>query len=141
MLMRLEKIIVAAALTLGFLGIGAGAARGNGEQIDAQPFVPPTYEYQQLSNQPRPTDYWQQVGTNAVIVGDYPNALVALSKAVDLTASSQPEILEQRGWVHYRLGNYQLAAADMRAATALYLAEQSYKDYVNARNMLLFIDS
>lgn len=94
-----------------------------------------------LTSQPQPADYWQQVGTNAVIVGDYPNAIAALNKAIDLTDASQPELLEQRGWVYYRLGNENLALADLRAAAALYLAEQSYQDYANAQNMLDFIDS
>ncbi|MEM1251847.1 MAG: tetratricopeptide repeat protein [Cyanobacteria bacterium P01_H01_bin.21] len=107
----------------------------------AQPFVPPTYEYQNLASQAEPADYWQQVGTNAVVIGEYQNALAALNKAVDLTEAREPELLEQRGWVHYRLGNERLASADLRAAAALYLAEQSYKDYVNARNILRFVDS
>ena len=139
--MRFQKIVLAIALTLGIWGISANAARGDGEQTNLQSFVPPTYEYEKLTSQPQLADYWQQVGTNAVIVGDYPNALVALSKAVDLTEAGDPELLEQRGWVHYRMGNERLAAADLRAAAALYLADQSYKDYLNARNMLHFVDS
>ena len=139
--MRFRKIIFALALTLGFLGISASAARGEEAQTTPQPFVPPTYEYESLTSQPQPVDYWRQVGANAVLVGDYPNALAALNKAVDLTGASDPEILEQRGWVHYRLNNERLASADLRTAAALYLADQSYKDYLNARNMLMFVDS
>ncbi|MEM9803716.1 MAG: hypothetical protein AAF959_00425 [Cyanobacteria bacterium P01_D01_bin.56] len=138
--MRPRKIIFAIALSVGFLGISANAARGEEAQIDTHPFAPPTYEYSRLMSQ-QPADYWQQVGVNAVIVGDYPNALAALNKAVDLASASEPELLEQRGWVHYRLGNEQLASADLRTAAALYLADQSYEDYLNSRNMLLFVDS
>lgn len=139
--MRFKKIILATALTLGFLSINAGAARGEGNQTNIQSFTPPTYEYESLTDQPKPAEYWQQVGTNAVIIGDYTNALAALNKAIDLAGAREPELLEQRGWVHYRIGNERLASADLRAAAALYLAEQSYKDYVNSRNMLRFIDS
>ena len=139
--MRFQKIILAAALALGFLGLGASAARGSEEQASAHPFVPPTYEYEGLASQVKPADYWHQVGTNAVVAGDYPNAIVALDKAIDLTSAREPELLEQRGWVHYRIGNERLALADLRTAAALYLAEQSYKDYLNARNMVRFVDS
>lgn len=137
--MRFEKIILAAGLALGLLGVGANAARGE-ELADIQSFVPPVYEYESLAGQPQPASYWQQVGANAVVVGDYPNALAALDKAVDLTGASEPELLEQRGWVHYRLGNDDRALADLRTAAALYLSEQSYQDYVNAQNMLQFVD-
>ena len=139
--MRFRKIIFAIVLTLSFLGINASAARGEKEKTTPQSFAPPAYEYESLTSQPEPAEYWQQVGANAVLVGDYPNALAALNKAVDLSGASNPEVLEQRGWVHYRLGNERLASADLRAAAALYLADQSYKDYLNARNMLMFVDS
>lgn len=138
--MRSEKIFLAVGLGLVLLGMGASPARGE-EPTDSQAFVPPTYEYQSLTSQPQPADYWQQVGTNAVIVGDYPNAIAALDKAIDLTDARQPELLEQRGWVHYRLGNENMALADLRAAATLYLTEESYQDYANAQNMLEFIDS
>ena len=139
--MRFQKIILATALTLGFLGISATSARGDREQAEFQPFALPIYEYEELAEQPRQAEYWQQVGVNAVVVGDYPNALAAFDKAVDLTGTKEPELLEQRGWVHYRMDNKRLASADLRAAAALYLADRSYQDYVNARDMLRFVSS
>ncbi|MEM9809046.1 MAG: tetratricopeptide repeat protein [Cyanobacteria bacterium P01_D01_bin.56] len=136
--MKFNEIVVAFAIALGFLGLNAVAARGNEPQNRS--FVPPAYPYESLVDQPRPASYWQQVGANAAVVGDYQNALVALNKAVDLTGASDPNILEQRGWIHYRLENEHLAAADLRTAAALYLADQSYESYLNARNMLNFVD-
>lgn len=139
--MKFRKITVAAIASLTLLGTGSNAAKGETDQIALQPFVPPTYEYQQLESQQQLADYWQQVGANAVVAGDYPNALAALDKAIDLTGASEPELLEQRGWVHYRLGNESMAAADLRTAAALYLAEQHYDAYVNTRHMLEFLNS
>lgn len=138
--MRFKHIILTVGLALGLLGVTANAAKGQ-EKTDVQSFVPPTYKYRSLASQSAQSDYWQQVGANAVLVGDYPNALAALNKAVDLAATPTPELIEQRGWVHYRLDNEDLALADLQTAADLYLSEQSYQDYINAQNMLMFIDS
>lgn len=139
--MKFRQVTLAAIASLTLLGTGGHTARAEADVIALQPFVPPTYEYQQLENQQQLADYWQQVGANAVVAGDYPNALAALNKAVDLTSVSEPELLEQRGWVHYRLGNESMAEADIRTAAALYLAEEHYDAYVNTRHMLDFLNS
>ncbi|MBE9069160.1 tetratricopeptide repeat protein [Leptolyngbya cf. ectocarpi LEGE 11479] len=139
--MKFRDVTLAAIAALALLGTDSQTARAEVDSTALQPFVPPTYEYQQLENQRQLADYWQQVGANAVVVGDYPNALTALSKAVDLTSASEPELLEQRGWVYYRLGNESIAAADFRTAAALYLSEQHYDAYVNTQHMLDFLNS
>lgn len=106
-------------------------------------FTPPTYEYQPLpSSDPLVSaEAWQTVGMNAILVEDFPNALAAFDKAVDLSGASQPEILEQRGWAHYMAGEEAAAIADLEAAASLYLAEQQYGDYENARSMISFVDN
>ncbi|MBE9079703.1 tetratricopeptide repeat protein [Romeria aff. gracilis LEGE 07310] len=105
-------------------------------------FTPPTYEYQPLpsADQLVSAEAWQTVGMNAVLVEDFPNALAAFDKAVDLSGASEPEILEQRGWVHYMAGEEEAAIADLQTAATLYLAEQQYSDYENARSMVGFLD-
>lgn len=140
-LMKFRKVTLTAIATLALLGAGSQTARSEADNMALQPFAPPTYEYQRLENQQQLADYWHQVGTNAVVVGDYPNALAALNKAVDLAGASDPELLEQRGWVHYRLDNKSMAEADIRTAAALYLDEEHYDAYVNARHMLDFLNS
>lgn len=143
--MRLRHVALAAIVVL---ALAPGAARANEAENSqalrsaaARSFTPPTFEYQPLATQEQPVDYWQQVGINAVIANDYPNALAALNKATDLATSSEPKILEQRGWVHYRLGNEQMAFADLKLAATLYLTNENSDAHANTQSMLRYIDN
>ncbi|MEM8807267.1 MAG: tetratricopeptide repeat protein [Cyanobacteria bacterium P01_G01_bin.38] len=104
-------------------------------------FAPPTYRYQPLPQTLNTADAWQAVGMNAFLVRDYDNALFAFNKAVDLSGVQSPEILAQRGWLHYMMGNETFAIADLRTAAALYLDNQLYDRYVSTRNLVAFVDN
>lgn len=142
--MRLRHVALAA---IAALVLAPGSVRANeAENTQAlrsttRSFTPPTFEYQPLATQAQPVDYWQQVGINAVIANDYPNALAALNKATDLTTANEPNILEQRGWVHYQLGNEQMAFTDLKLAAALYLSNENNDAYANTQSMLRYIDN
>ncbi|ABW30020.1 tetratricopeptide repeat protein [Acaryochloris marina] len=84
---------------------------------------------------------WQTVGMNALIVEDYINSLQAFNKAVDLSAGQNPQILEQRGWVHYLQEQYERAISDLNQAAALYQAQSQAANYRNVRRMRLFIET
>ena len=101
--------------------------------------TPPAYKYRALDDSARDADYWQQVGINAFLLGDYHNALVAYNKAVDLSVDHVPEMLEQRSWIHYRIGNLRPAINDIQEAARLHWIGQNYDRYHNARETALFM--
>lgn len=81
------------------------------------------------------------MGMNALIVEDYINSLQAFNKAVDLSAGQNPQILDQRGWVHYLQEQYERAISDLNQAAALYQAQSQTANYRNVRRMRLFIET
>lgn len=104
-------------------------------------FERPTYVRRPLPYTLQTAQDWQTVGMNALIVKDYINSLEAFDKAVDLSARQNPEILEQRGWVHYLQENYEAAIADLNRAASLYQDQSQTVDYRNVRRMRLFIET
>lgn len=115
------KPFAAAIAATIFLGTAVRAETPQ-NQVTLQPF-PPAFDYGSFAGEPGDVNYgvgyWQEIATNAVVLGDYRNALVSFDKALDLAGAGAPELLEQRGWVHFRLGQYTFAIADLRTATAL----------------------
>lgn len=104
-------------------------------------FEEPTTIRQPLPDTLQTAQDWQTVGMNALIVEDYINSLQAFNKAVDLSAGQNPQILEQRGWVHYLQEQYERAIADLNQAAALYQAQSQTANYRNVRRMRLFIET
>lgn len=105
-------------------------------------FTPPTFDYLPTSaDKPliEPTT-WHAIGQNAVVVGDYENALVAFDKAVQLSPEADPEMLEQRGWLHYSLGYEEAALQDMSKAANLHLDEKNYSAHSNVLQMREFVE-
>lgn len=90
--------------------------------VEAMPqeFRPPTFATKPLPEALNTANAWQTVGENAAISGDYHNAIQAFNKAIDLSNGENPELFEQRGWLHYIQDNYQQALADLKAAALLY---------------------
>ena len=136
--MTFKNIAIATAAALAALALSADVARGETAIDD---FTPPSYRYQQLAREQTPFDYWHQVAVNAAAIADYPNALAAFDKAIDLAAVIKPRLLEERGWIHYRLGNYNMARQDLNAAAELYRQERRYGAYANTLRMMLFLPS
>lgn len=106
-----------------------------------RPFNQPTYVHQPLPNTLQTAQDWQTVGMNALIDQDYINSLQAFNKAVDLSAGQNPEILEQRGWVHYLQERYERAIADLNQAAILYQDQSQTTHSRNVRRMWLFIET
>ncbi|WP_299412758.1 tetratricopeptide repeat protein [Acaryochloris sp. IP29b_bin.148] len=104
-------------------------------------FERPTTVRQPLPYTLQTAQDWQTVGMNALIDEDYTNSLQAFNKAVDLSAGQNPQILEQRGWVHYLQERYERAIADLNQAAALYQAQSQTANYRNVRRMRLFIET
>ena len=105
-------------------------------------FTPPSFDYSPIS-QDEPlvkAETWQTIGQNAMVAGDYPNALAAFDKAVQLLPEETPEVLEQRGWLHYSLGDEAAALEDMSQAAELHLDNNSYAAHNNALRMREFVD-
>lgn len=105
-------------------------------------FIPPTFKYAPIdSNAPLvKSSTWQRVGQNAAVVGDYPNALAAFDKAVQLSTETDPELFEQRGWLHYSLGYEEEALEDFAEAAELHLDERNFSAHNNAVHMHKFVD-
>lgn len=115
----------------------ANAISGNQHRT----FEQPTYVQQPLPNTLQTAQDWQTIGMNALIDRDYINSLQAYNKAVDLSAGQQPEILEQRGWVHYLQERYDRAITDLNQAATLYQEQSQVADHRNVRRMRLFIET
>lgn len=60
---------------------------------------------------------------------------------MDLSAGQQPEILEQRSWVHYLQERYDRAITDLSQAATLYQEQSRVADYRNVRCIRLFIET
>lgn len=104
-------------------------------------FERPTTVRQPLPYTLQTAQDWQTVGMNALIAEDYINSLQAFNKAVDLSAGQNPEILEQRGWVHYVQERYERAIADLNQAAILYQDQSQTTKFRNVRRMRLFIET
>ncbi len=104
-------------------------------------FELPTYVHRPLPYTLQTAQDWQTVGMNALIAEDYVNSLQAFNKAVDLSAGQDPEILEQRGWVHYLQERYETAIADLNQAATLYQEQSQTPNYRNVRRMQLYIET
>lgn len=104
-------------------------------------FEVPSYVRQPLPYTLQTAEDWQTVGMNALIAEDYINSLQAFDKAVDLSAGQNPEILEQRGWVHYLQERYEGAIADLNQASILYQNQSQTANYRNVWQMRLFIET
>lgn len=102
-------------------------------------FEMPDYQLQPLPEVRNTAAAWQAVGMNAFLSQDYLNSLAAYNKAVDLSGSDNPEILEQRAWVRYRQERIGRAISDLEKAMQLYWDGQEYSEYRNARRFMLFI--
>lgn len=105
-------------------------------------FVPPSFSYAPIS-QDAPlvkASTWRAIGQNAMVVGDYPNALAAFDKAVQLSPEANPKVLAQRGWLHYSLGYEDAALRDMSRAAELHLDDRNYSAHRNVLHMREFID-
>lgn len=110
-------------------------------QMSVQSFVPPRYAYQPLPERPTTVEFWQQVGHNAVLAQDYANAVVAFDKALELSVDTKTELYMQRGWAHYLNQNEAEAIVDLKKAASLYLENQAFDRYINARRMAGFISN
>ena len=107
-----------------------------------QEFSTPTYEKQPLPQKLNTSEAWHAVANNAFIAQDYANSLTAYSKAIDLASpGSRPQLLEERGWVHYRLGHFERATEDLQSAADLYWQQDQWGDYRNVRQMRQFIEA
>jgi len=105
-------------------------------------FAPPTFTHSPISSSAPlvESSTWQAIGQNAVVVGDYTNALVAFDKAVQLLPKADPEVFEQRGWLHYSLGYEEAALRDMSRAASLHLDDSDYSAHSNVLQMREFVD-
>ncbi|NJN23310.1 MAG: tetratricopeptide repeat protein [Acaryochloridaceae cyanobacterium RL_2_7] len=103
-------------------------------------FSLPTFERQPLLHPLNTANDWQTVAQNAFLAQDYLNSVAAYGKAIDLAqGSDRPGLLEERGWVLYRLGQFERADQDFRQAAALHLQRQQWTSYNNARQMRQFV--
>jgi tetratricopeptide (TPR) repeat protein len=109
------------------------------DAIAVRGFAVPIYERQPLPEALNTAHAWQIVGMNAVQVSDYPNALAAFDKAVDLSGGNNPEMLEQRGWLHTLRGEYSEAIADLEAAAQQYANQSQYENALNALRIRDFV--
>ena len=111
------------------------------EEADLK-FEPPSFDYSPVAkNAPLvKSEVWQDVGQNAMVVGDYHNALAAFDKAVQLMPEAEPELLEQRGWLHYSVGDEADALSDLSRAAALHLEDGNYSAHSNVLYMREFVD-
>ncbi|MGB3237718.1 MAG: tetratricopeptide repeat protein [Geitlerinemataceae cyanobacterium] len=105
-----------------------------------QEFRPPTFERQPLPENLDTAKAWQTIGENAAVSGDYHNAIQAFNKAIDLSRGNNPELLEQRGWLHYTQDNYQQAIADLKAAALLYDDMENTTDRWDTCNMVSYVE-
>ena len=105
-------------------------------------FEIPTFSRQALSPSLNTAEEWKTVAQNAFIAHDYVNSIAAYGKAIDLSkASDRPELLEERGWVLYRLGQFEKADQDLREAASLHLMHQKWNAYNNVRQMRKFVSN
>lgn len=149
MAMRFSKLLqfTSAVSLMGCLGLipAAGIAQTVPENVNSpdavavRGFAVPIYERQPLPEALNTASAWQIVGMNAVQVGDYPNALAAFDKAVDLSGGNNPEMLEQRGWLHTLRGEYREAIADLEAAAQQYADQNQYENTLNALRIRDFV--
>ena len=105
-------------------------------------FEPPGFEYDLQAHQSSLalTSTWQSIGTNAVVEGDYENALAAFDKAIDLDVEADATILQQRGWLYYRMGHKAHALNDLWQAASVQLNQGDYAAYQNSMDMHRFVD-
>lgn len=106
-------------------------------------FAPPEFDYDPIpATAPLvKASTWQDIGENAVLTGDYPNALAAFNKALQLASLNSPEMLEQRGWIHYSIGNEAAAFQDLSLAAQAHLKQGDLDAHANAVNMRTFVDN
>jgi len=114
-------------------------ANGNVEAMP-QEFRPPTFEAKPLPNALDTANAWQTVGENAAISGDYHNAIQAFNKAIELSSGENPELFEQRGWLHYIQDDYQKALADLKAAALLYNEMDNTADRWDTCHMVSYVE-
>ncbi len=106
-------------------------------------FKPPTFEYDDFQSHQSSlalASTWQSIGTNAVVEGDYENALAAFEKAIDLDVDSDATLLQQRGWLYYRMGHKSHALNDLWQAASFQLNQGDYAAYQDSMEMHRFVD-
>lgn len=105
-------------------------------------FEPPSFEYD--SQSPKASlafaSTWQSIGTNAVVEGDYENALAAFDKAIDLDLDADATLLQKRGWLYYRMGHKSHALNDLWQAASFQLNQGDYAAYQDSMEMHRFVD-
>ncbi len=104
---------------------------------------PPSFEYDLKAHQSSLAlaSTWQSIGTNAVVEGDYDNALAAFEKAIDLDLDGDATLFQQRGWLYYRMGHKSLALNDLWQAASFQLNQGDYAAYQASLDMHRFVDS
>lgn len=105
-------------------------------------FEPPNFEYDLQAHQSSLalSSTWQSIGTNAVVEGDYENALAAFDKAIDLDLDGDATLFQQRGWLYYRLGHKSQALNDLWQAASFQLNQGDYSAYQGSLEMHRFVD-
>ncbi len=105
-------------------------------------FEPPSFEYDLQAHQSSLAlaSTWQSIGTNAVVEGDYDNALAAFDKAIDLDVDADATLLQQRGWLYYRMGHKAQALGDLWQAASFQLNQGDFTAYQDSMEMHRFVD-
>ena len=105
-------------------------------------FEPPRFEYdlQAHDSSLALASTWQGIATNAVVEGDYENALAAFDKAIDLDLDGDATLLQQRGWLYYRMGHKAHALEDLWQAASFQLNQGDYAAYQGSMDMHRFVD-
>jgi tetratricopeptide (TPR) repeat protein len=105
-----------------------------------QEFLPPTFTPQPLPENLDTTKAWQIVAENAAVSGDFHNAIKAFDKAIDLSDGRNPELFEQRGWIHYIQDDYQQAIVDFKAAALLYEETENTAGLWDACQLVSYVE-
>lgn len=105
-------------------------------------FEPPSFQYDLTAHQSSLAlaSTWQGIGSNAVVEGDYENALAAFEKAIDLDLDADATLFQQRGWLYYRMGHKAQALNDLWQAASFQLNQGDYGAYRDSLEMHRFVD-
>ena len=141
-----KKYCLGAVVSVGLMAFNApaGLTQPNhyATSTATQAFSTPTYEKQLLPQKLNTSEAWHAVANNAFVAQDYANSLAAYGKAIDLASpGDRPQLLEERGWVHYMLGHFERATEDLQSAASLYWQQEQLGNYRNARQMRQFIEA
>ena len=141
-MLTLKKIVIGSAI-FSVLSISSAIAQPLITVSQSRPvfrFSTPSFERYALFTDLNTAEAWKRVAHNAFIAHDYLNSIAAYGKAIDLAAlRDRSELLEERGWVHYRLEQFERADEDFRQAASLHRQQREWEHYNNVRQMRRFV--